>query len=84
MLYVLSSHIAEYGSRNPARGQLNRKNNIPLSPCVPENQVVGKTRKSSKHRDYLLWHNIQAKDILYIIYMKEQSMNQSSSYRHRL
>ena len=22
---------------NPSRGQLNRKNNIPLSPCVPEN-----------------------------------------------
>ena len=22
---------------NPARGQLNRKINIPLSPCVPEN-----------------------------------------------
>ena len=24
---------------NPARGQLNRENNIPLSPCVPENLV---------------------------------------------
>ena len=24
---------------NPARGQLNRKNNIPLSPCMPENLV---------------------------------------------
>ena len=24
---------------DPARGQLNRKNNIPLSPCVPENLV---------------------------------------------
>ena len=24
---------------NPARGQLNRKNNIPLSLCVPENLV---------------------------------------------
>ena len=24
---------------NPARGQLNRKNNTPLSPCVPENLV---------------------------------------------
>ena len=24
---------------NPARGQLNRANNIPLSPCVPENLV---------------------------------------------
>ena len=23
----------------PARGQLNRENNIPLSPCVPENLV---------------------------------------------
>ena len=22
---------------NPACGQVNRKNNIPLSPCVPEN-----------------------------------------------
>ena len=24
---------------NPARGQLNRENNIPLSPCMPENLV---------------------------------------------
>ena len=24
---------------NPARGQLNRENHIPLSPCVPENSV---------------------------------------------
>ena len=24
---------------NPARGQLNRENNIHLSPCVPENLV---------------------------------------------
>ena len=24
---------------NPARGQLNRENHIPLSPCVPENLV---------------------------------------------
>ena len=24
---------------NPARGQLNRENNNPLSPCVPENLV---------------------------------------------
>ena len=24
---------------NPARGQLNRENNIPLFPCVPENLV---------------------------------------------
>ena len=24
---------------NPARGQLNREINIPLSPCVPENLV---------------------------------------------
>ena len=24
---------------NPARGQLNRENNIPLCPCVPENLV---------------------------------------------
>ena len=24
---------------NPARGQLNRENNIPQSPCVPENLV---------------------------------------------
>ena len=24
---------------NPARGQLNRENRIPLSPCVPENLV---------------------------------------------
>ena len=24
---------------NPARGQLNRENNIPMYPCVPENLV---------------------------------------------
>ena len=24
---------------SPARGQLNRENNIPMSPCVPENLV---------------------------------------------
>ena len=24
---------------NPARGQLNRGKNVPLSPCVPENLV---------------------------------------------
>ena len=24
---------------NPARGQLNRENDIPLSPCVPKNLV---------------------------------------------
>ena len=37
-MYVWSSHIAEYGSTG-SRGQLNRENNIPLSPCVPENLV---------------------------------------------
>ena len=26
---------------NPARGQLNREKNIPLSPCLPENLVSG-------------------------------------------
>ena len=26
---------------NPARGQLNRKDSIPLSPCVPENFIGG-------------------------------------------
>ena len=26
-------------ANHPARGQLNRENNIPLSPCVPENLV---------------------------------------------
>ena len=49
MLYVWSSHIAEYGSTgkvaNPARGQLNRENNIPLSPCVPENLVSDISRQ---------------------------------------
>ena len=42
-MYVWSSHIAEYDQpgkvANPARGQLNRENNIPLAPCVPENLV---------------------------------------------
>ena len=41
-MYVWSSHIAEYVDQpgkvaNPARGQLNRENNISLSPYVPEN-----------------------------------------------
>ena len=61
---------------NPACGQLHRENNIPLSPCVPENQV-GKTRKSSKYRD-LLWHNIQAKNILHSSYnIHERAINES-------
>ena len=43
-MYVWSSHIPEYMGQpgkvaNPARGQLNRENNIALSPCVPENLV---------------------------------------------
>ena len=25
---------------NPARGQLNRENDIPLSPCVPESTLL--------------------------------------------
>ena len=38
---------------NPARGQLNRENNIPLSPCVPEN-LVSRDRFSLPSRDSLL------------------------------
>ena len=43
-MYVGSSHIARSMDQpgkvaNPARGQLNRENNSPLSPCVPENLV---------------------------------------------
>ena len=37
---------------NPARGQLNRENSIPLSPCVPENLVSrdGFSRPVPRHR----------------------------------
>ena len=38
---------------NPARGQLNRENNIPLSPCVPENYG----------RDEVVLHEAAAKNI---------------------
>ena len=34
---------------NPARGQLNRENNIPLSPCVPENLVSRDGFSRPKH-----------------------------------
>ena len=43
-MYVWPSHIASIDQpgkvANPARGQLNRENNIPLSPCVPENLIT--------------------------------------------
>ena len=35
----VSKHQIQPLYRDPARGQLNRENNIPLSPCVPENLV---------------------------------------------
>ena len=40
---------------NPARGQLNRENNIPLSPCVPENLVSrdGFSRPVPRQRAHL-------------------------------
>ena len=38
MLIAYSKSMNQPGMvANPARGQLNRENNIPLSPCVPEN-----------------------------------------------
>ena len=54
-MYVWSSHIAEYGStglgcQSCSRGQLNRENNIPLSPCVPEMSRYN-NRKSGRRRD---------------------------------
>ena len=33
---------------NPARGQLNRENNIPLSPCVPENFALARRVQPSR------------------------------------
>ena len=40
---------------NPACGQLNRENNIPLSPCVPENLVSrdGFSRPVPRHPAHL-------------------------------
>ena len=40
---------------NPARGQLNRENNIPLSPCVPKNLVSrdGFSRPVPRQRAHL-------------------------------
>ena len=40
---------------NPARGQLNRENNIPLFPCVPENLVSrdGLSRPVPRQPDHL-------------------------------
>ena len=37
--YVLIFLATLFKVANPARGQLNRENNIPLSPCVPEHLV---------------------------------------------
>ena len=39
---------------NPARGQLNRENNIPLSPCVPENLVS--RDEFSRPVPYMIWY----------------------------
>ena len=41
MAITYSKSMDQPGNKvaNPARGQLNRENNIPLSPCVPENLV---------------------------------------------
>ena len=51
---------------NPARGQLNRENNIPLSPCVPENLVSrdGFSRPVPRQPAHL--HNIQAESGAYL------------------
>ena len=43
-VYMYGHHIQQSMDQpgkvaNPARGQLNRENNIPQSPCVPENLV---------------------------------------------
>ena len=45
---------------NPARGQLNRENNIPLSPCVPENLVSrdGFSRSVPRQPAHLLRLNL--------------------------
>ena len=53
-------HIAEYDMdqpgkvANPARGQLNRENNIPLFPCVPENLVSRDGFSRPVSRDQIL------------------------------
>ena len=39
---------------NPARGQLNRENSIPLSPCVPEDLVSRDGRSAVPSRVSLL------------------------------
>ena len=51
---------------NPARGQLNRENNIPLSPCVPENLVSrdGFSRPVPRQPAHL--HNTQAESGAYL------------------
>ena len=41
---------------NPARGQLNRENNIPLSPCVPENLVSRDGTAEPVSRDRIFSH----------------------------
>ena len=50
---------------NPARGQLNRESNIPLSPCVPENLVSrdGFSRPVPRHPAHL---NTQAESGAYL------------------
>ena len=51
---------------NPARGQLNRGKNIPLSPCVPEDLVSrdGFSRPVPRQPAHL--HNTQAESGAYL------------------
>ena len=51
---------------SPARGQLNRENDIPLSPCVPENLVSrdGFSRPVPRQPAHL--HNTQAESGAYL------------------
>ena len=51
---------------NPARGQLNRENSIPLSPCVPEDLVSrhGFSRPVPRQPAHL--HNTQAESGAYL------------------
>ena len=62
---------------NPARGQLNRVNDIPLSPCVPDNLVSrdGFSRPVPRQSAHLhtqaesgtLVRNFWSKNVVYLV-----------------
>ena len=68
---------------NPARGQLNRENNIPLSPCVPENLVSrdGFSRPVPRQSAHL---HTQAESGAYLRDSSRGGVHYETAIRHRV